>query len=181
MRLVAIAVLLVALSPTRATAQAQKAKAPTKSEPTKDLAPSSDELIGAWRGKVTLTSGAFATLKDLQYMYVFNAGGTMTESSNYDGVPPVPPAYGVWRRTGPRMFEAKYQWFQSKSVSTSDELIKGGGWMPDGHGTIRQTITVSADGNSFASKITVDLFDKAGKPIAGGGSGTAVGERLRFD
>ena len=42
-------------------------------------------------------------------------------------------------------------------------------------------ITVSADGNSFASKITVDLFEKAGKPIAGGGSGTAVGERIRFD
>ena len=164
MRLAAIAVLSLSVA-TRSTAQTQKA---------------SDDLVGAWRGKVTLTSGAFATLKDLQYMYVFNAGGTMTESSNYDGVPPVPPAYGVWRRTGPRVFEAKYQWFQSKSVSTSDELIKSGGWMPDGHGNIRQTITVSADGNSFASKITVELFDKAGKPIAGGGSGTAVGERIRF-
>jgi hypothetical protein len=166
MRVVAIAILgLACLAPARATGQTQKA---------------SDDLVGAWRGKVTLTSGVFATLKDLQYMYVFNAGGTMTESSNYDGVPPVPPAYGVWRRTGPRTFEAKYQWFQSKSVSTSDELIKSGGWMPDGHGTIRQTITVSADGNGFASKITVELFDKAGKPVAGGGSGTAVGERVRF-
>ena len=166
MKVVAIAVLSLTVATTGATAQTQKA---------------SDDLVGAWRGKVTLTSGVFATLKDLQYMYVFNAGGTMTESSNYDGVPPVPPAYGVWRRTGPRTFEAKYQWFQSKAVSTSDELIKSGGWMPDGHGTIRQTITVSADGNSFASKITVDLFDKAGKPIAGGGSGTAAGERIRFD
>src|SRR5215211_494443 len=161
MRLVAIAVLsLVCVSPSWATAQAQK---------------SSDDLVGAWRGKVTLTAGVFAALKDLQYMYVFNAGGTMTESSNYDGVPPVPPAYGVWRRTGPRVFEAKYQWFQSKSVSSSDELIKSGGWMPDGHGTIRQTFTVSDDGNSFTSKIIVELFDKAGKAIAGGGSGTAVG------
>jgi hypothetical protein len=167
MRLVAIAVLsLVCLAPPRATGQPQKA---------------SDDLVGAWRGKVTLTSGAFAPLKDLQYMYVFNAGGTMTESSNYDGVPPVPPAYGVWRRTGPRVFEAKYQWFQSKSVSTSDELIKSGGWLPDGYGSIHQTITMSADGNSFTSKITVELFDKAGKPIAGGGSGTAVGERIRFN
>jgi hypothetical protein len=166
MRLVAIAAIsLVCLAPPRVTAQAQN---------------SSDDLVGAWRGKVTLTSGVFATLKDLQYMYVFNAGGTMTESSNFDGVPPVPPAYGVWRRTGPRAFEAKYQWFQSKSVSTSDELIKNGGWMPDGHGSIRQTFTLSVDGNSFTSKITVELFDKAGKPIAGGGSGTAVGERIKF-
>ena len=165
MKLVAIVVLSLAMTPIRATAQTPKA---------------SDDLVGAWRGKVTLTSGVFATLKDLHYMYVFNAGGTMTESSNYDGVPPVPPAYGVWRRTGPRAFEAKYQWFQSKSVSSSDELMKSGGWLPDGHGSIRQTITVSADGNSFTSKITVELFDKAGKPIAGGGSGTAVGERIRF-
>ena len=166
MRLVAIAVLSLCLASSRATAQAQQA---------------SDDLVGAWRGKVTLTSGVFAALKDLQYMYVFNAGGTMTESSNYDGVPPVPPAYGVWRRTGPRAFEAKYQWFQSKSVSTSAELMKSGGWMPDGHGSIQQTITLSADGKSFTSRITVDLFDKAGKPIAGGGSGTAVGERIKFN
>ena len=167
MKLVAIAALsLVCLAPHRATGQPQQA---------------SGDLVGAWRGKVTLSSGAFAALKDLHYMYVFNAGGTMTESSNYDAVPPVPPAYGVWRKTGPRTFEAKYQWFQSKSVSTSDELIKSGGWMPDGYGSIRQTITVSADGNSFTSKITVDLFDKAGKPIAGGGSGTAMGERIRFN
>jgi hypothetical protein len=40
-------------------------------------------------------------------MYVFNTGGTMTESSNYDGAPPVPPAYGVWRSVGPNEFEAK--------------------------------------------------------------------------
>ena len=37
-------------------------------------------------------------MKDLEFMYVFNVGGTMTASSNYDGAPPVPPAYGVWRR-----------------------------------------------------------------------------------
>ena len=55
MRLVAIAVLsLVCLAPPRATGQTQKA---------------SDDLVGAWRGKVTLTSGAFAPLKDLVYMY----------------------------------------------------------------------------------------------------------------
>ena len=40
-------------------------------------------LAGAWRGKVQFTSGAFAEIKDLEFMYAFNAGGTMTESSNY--------------------------------------------------------------------------------------------------
>ena len=53
-------------------------------------------LVGAWRGKVQFTSGAFAATTNLEFCYVFNEGGTMTESSNYDGAPPVPPAYGVW-------------------------------------------------------------------------------------
>ena len=57
-------------------------------------------LFGAWRGSVQFTTGAFAEVKDLDFMYLFNAGGTMLESSNYDGAPPVPPAYGVWRKVG---------------------------------------------------------------------------------
>ena len=68
-----------------------------------------DDLVGAWRGRVQFKNGEFATLKDLEFMYVFNAGGTMTESSNFDAAPPVPPAYGVWRRTGPRQFLARYE------------------------------------------------------------------------
>ena len=138
------------------------------------------DLAGAWRGPVTFSSGMFAGLKSLEYMYVFSAGGTMTESSNYDGVPPVTPAYGVWRKTGARTYEAKYQWFQTKAVKTSDELVKNGGFMPDGYGIITQTITLAADGNSFTSRISAAMFDNAGKAIAGGSSGTASGTRIRF-
>lgn len=166
-RLTLITVLVALVAGAHDVASAQAAK-------------NADNLVGAWRGKVTFTSGMFAQLKDLQYMYVFHAGGTMTESSNYDAVPPVPPAYGVWRKTGARKYEAKYQWFQSKSAATTEELMKTGGWPPDGHGVIRQTITLSADGNSFTSRITVEMFDNAGKPISGGGTGTAAGERIRF-
>jgi hypothetical protein len=141
---------------------------------------SSDDLVGAWRGKVQFTSGAFAELKDLEYMYAFAAGGTMTESSNYDAVPPVPPAYGVWKKTGPRKYEAKYQFYQTKAVSSADELIKGGGWLPGGYGTLTQRFTLSADGNSFDSKITLEMFDNWGKSAAGGGEATASGTRIRF-
>jgi hypothetical protein len=140
----------------------------------------SDNLAGAWRGRVHFTSGAFAELKDLEYMYAFAAGGTMTESSNYDAVPPVPPAYGVWKKIGARKYEAKYQYYQTKAVSSADELVKGGGWAPDGYGTLTQEITLSADGNSFDSRITLEMFDKEGKAIAGGGEATASGNRLRF-
>ena len=142
--------------------------------------PGSDNLVGAWRGKVQFTSGAFVELKDLEYMYAFAAGGTMTESSNYDAVPPVPPAYGVWKKIGPRNYEAKYQFYQTKAVSSADELVKGGGWLPDGYGTLTQHFTLSADGNSFESRITLEMFDKQGKTAAGGGEGTASGTRIRF-
>jgi hypothetical protein len=140
----------------------------------------SDNLTGAWRGKVQFTGGAFAELKDLEYMYAFNVGGTMTESSNYDAAPPVPPAYGVWKKIGARKYEAKYQFYQTKVVSSAEELVKGGGWAPDGYGTLTQKITLSADGNSFDSRITLEMFDKEGKAVAGGAEGTAFGKRLRF-
>ncbi len=113
-------------------------------------------------------------------MYAFNVGGTMTESSNYDAVPPVPPAYGAWRKVGLRKFEAKYQFFLSKAVTSADELVKGGGWGPDGYGVLVQKMTLSADSNSFESRITLELFDKDGKPTAGGGEGTAAAQRIRF-
>lgn len=77
---------------------------------------------------------------------------------------PVPPAYGVWKKVGTRKYEAKYQFFQSKAMSSVDELIKGGGWVPDGYGMLLQKITLSKDGNSFDSSITLELFDKGESP-----------------
>ena len=97
----------------------------------------------------------------------------MTESSNYDGAPPAPPAYGVWRKVAPRKYEAKYRFFQPKAVASAEELIKGGGWAPDGYGILSQKITLSADGNSFDSKLSLKLFSKDGKAIDGGGEATA--------
>jgi hypothetical protein len=143
-------------------------------------ATSSDDLVGAWYGAMQFTSGAFAETKDLELMYAFAAGGTMTESSNYDAAPPVPPAYGVWRRVGPRQYEAKYQFFQTRPVSSADELVKGGGWMTSGYGVISQTLTLSADGQTFVARATLEMFDKEGKPMGSGGEATAKGARIGF-
>ncbi len=140
----------------------------------------SDNLAGAWEGKVQFTAGAFAEVKDLEFMYAFAAGGTMTESSNYDATPPVPPAYGVWKQVGVRKYEAKYRFYQSKAAASADELVKGGGWAPDGYGTLAQKITLSADGNSFESRITLELFNKDGKAMPGGGEASASGKRIHF-
>jgi hypothetical protein len=137
-------------------------------------------LAGAWRGKVPGTSGWLASMKGLEFMYVFNADGTMTESSNYDAFPPGPPAYGVWRKVGVRQYEAKYAVFQTKPVAILDEIAKGGGWAPNGHGVLTQKITLSDDGNAFESTIRFDLFDPQGKAVAGGGEATGHGDRIRF-
>jgi hypothetical protein len=139
-----------------------------------------DDLTGAWRGKVKLTSGAFAALKDLEFMYVFNMGGTMTESSNYDAAPPGPPAYGIWRKTGPRQYEAKYLVFMTKAVSILEEITKGGGWAPDGYGVLSEKITLSDDGDSYESVITFDIFDPRGKITDKGGQGLVKGRRITF-
>jgi hypothetical protein len=137
-------------------------------------------LAGAWRGKVPGTSGWLAAMKDLEFMYVFNADGTMTESSNYDAFPPGPPAYGVWRKIGGRQYEAKYEVFLTKAVAIIDEISKGGGWAPNGYGVLLQKVTLSEDGNAFESTITFDLFDQEGKPVEGGGKATGHGERIAF-
>ena len=81
--------------------------------------PAALDLAGEWRAQLQFTSGAFAPIKDLEFMYAFNQGGTMTESSNYDASPPVPPAYGIWRKVGDREFEAKYEFYVTKAPANS--------------------------------------------------------------
>lgn len=137
-------------------------------------------LVGEWRAKLQFTSGAFAPIKDLEFMYVFNQGGTMTESSNYDASPPVPPAYGIWRKVGEREFEAKYEFYVTRPPAVFDEIAKGGGWGLAGRGVFLERITLSQDGNSFTSKIRYDQFDTAGKPAEGGGEATGQGVKLTF-
>jgi hypothetical protein len=140
----------------------------------------SPHLMGEWRAKLQFTSGAFASIKDLEFMYVFNQGGTMTVSSNYDASPPVTPAYGIWRKVGAREFEAKYEFYVTKPPAAFDEISKGGGWAPAGRGIFVERITLSTDGKSFTSKIKYDQFDAAGKPAEGDGEATGKGVKLAF-
>lgn len=138
-----------------------------------------NRLVGAWHSQIHFSSGAFADVKDLEFMYVFNAGGTLTESSNYDGAPPVPPAYGTWRKTG-QQYEVKYTFFSTRAPAAFDDIAKGGGWAPAGHGVLTEKITLSGDGQSYRSTITYVAFDQSGKPVEGGGDGSATGARMGF-
>ena len=153
---------------------------PGRPQPRSASATAATDLAGEWRAQLQFTSGAFASIKDLEFMYAFNQGGTMTESSNYDAFPPVPPAYGIWRKVGDNQFEAKYEFYVTKPPAAFDEIAKGGGWGPAGRGVFVERITVSADGKSFTSKIKYDQFDTAGKPAEGGGEATGKGVKLAF-
>ena len=159
-RLAAVALLLLAAGCARPTAAAP--------------------LAGAWRSKIAFSSGAFAAIRDLEFMYVFNAGGTLTESSNYDEAPPVPPAYGVWREISPAEFEARYDFYVTRLPARFEEIAGGGGWGPGGHGEFTERIRLAPDGNSFESTMTYEAFDSAGKPAAGGGTATGHGTRIGF-
>jgi hypothetical protein len=136
-----------------------------------------EPLVGAWRSSLQFEDGAFAGIKDLEFMYVFNAGGTLTESSNYDGAPPVPPAYGAWRRVGPNEYEAKYEYF-STAPAAAIEFLKGAGWLPAGRGVFTETIQLADDGMSFVSTLRYAPFDAKGQPMDGGG--TARGQAVRI-
>jgi len=137
-------------------------------------------LVGQWRAHIEFHTGAFAAIKDLEFMYVFNAGGTMTESSNYDAVPPVPPAYGIWRQIAPNQFEARYEFYVTQTPSHLEDIMKDGGWPPAGRGVFSERITLSDDGKTYTATIHYEAFDRTGKAIEGGGDGTGTGLRLTF-
>lgn len=138
-------------------------------------------LIGAWQAKVQFSSGSFAPVKDLTFLYAYNSGGTMTESSNYDCSPaPSPPAYGEWRATGTGTFETKYTFYTTQPPADAKPGTGAGVWMPAGHGVLTESIQMSADGRSYESTVQLALFDSAGQPVAGGGEATAHGTRIGF-
>jgi hypothetical protein len=113
-------------------------------------------------------------------MWVFNEGGTMTESSNYDGVPPTPPAYGIWKKTGEKQYEARYEFYWNKVPASFEDLTKAGGFPNVGYGVLSEKITLSEDGKSYSSTIKFNLFDQAGKQTVFNDEATAEAKRMEF-
>jgi hypothetical protein len=141
---------------------------------------SPNELVGEWRAKIQFRDGILEPYKDMEFMYSFNFGGTLTESSNHDSNPPVPPAYGIWRKTGPREFQVKYEYYATEAPKDLATILNGGGWKPVARGVLKENIKLSNDGKTYVSQVRLDLFDPTGKPIEGGGTATAAGRRLLF-
>jgi hypothetical protein len=139
-----------------------------------------DELVGAWKGRVQFKTGAYAGITDFEFMYVFNSGGTITESSNYDGVPPTPPAYGIWKKAGEKEYESHYEFYWNKVPASYEELAKSGGFPNAGYGVLSEKIILSVDGKSYSSIIKFNLFDQSGKQTVSNEEGTVKAKRIEF-
>src|SRR5215217_6544551 len=101
-------------------------------------------LVGAWRSKVVFRSGPLAEMKDLEFLYAYNSGGTMTESSNYDeAANSSPPAYGVWKQIDRRTFQTKYLFYTTMAPGPGDGAPDSRDWWPSGHGVLTETVTLS--------------------------------------
>lgn len=140
-------------------------------------------LVGAWRSKISFRSGPLAEMKNLEFLYAYNLGGTMTESSNYDeAANSSPPAYGVWKQIDARTFATKYVFYTTKTPDPGDGAPNSSDWWPAGHGVLTEAITLSDDGQTYTSTIKVATFDRSGTTIAGSGDGegTATGTRIVF-
>ena len=138
-------------------------------------------LIGAWRANVAFKSGPLAGIKDLQFLYAYNHGFTMTESSNYDeAANSSPPAYGVWKWVGGRKYQTKYLFFTTKTPDSTTGAPNAGDWWPAGHGELTEIIQMSKDGRTYRSTIKLDTFDNAGKLVPGSGEGSAAAVRIDF-
>lgn len=148
---------------------------------TADVVSAPDTLRGAWRSQIRFEHASLAQFKDLEFLFVFNEGGTLTESSNYDAAPPVPPAYGIWRATGPRQFEATYVFYVTAPPKRLEELTTAtGGWSPAGLGVFKERILLSRDGQTYASTISYSQFDNQGKPTEAASHGQGSGKRIPF-
>jgi hypothetical protein len=139
------------------------------------------DLVGAWRAKIQFQTGAYSAIKDLEFMYAFHADGTMTESSNYDAFPPVPPAYGIWRLINDSQYVAKYEFYMTRFPDSTEHQANGSGWLPAGRGVLVDTITLTDDRKTFSSKIHLDALDQAGKRVSdGAGDATGSGVKMKF-
>lgn len=70
--------------------------------------------------------------------------------------------------------------YVTKAPANFEAIVKGGGWLPTGHGVFAEKIIFSEDGKSYKSTITYAAFDQAGKPVEGGGEGEGIGVRMGF-
>lgn len=77
-----------------------------------------------------------------------------------------------------RRDEDRYAYFWTGAPAQFEEIARGGGWSPDGHGFLTQAIIPSGDGKFFGPEIKYEVFDQSGKPTERSSMASAKGIRM---
>ena len=129
-------------------------------------------LVGSWRATFTPIAGNPVQFPPIPALFTFTSDGTLVETDGGSLVPFMDtfgsPGHGVWRKIGNRKYEMK----NIILVVNSDMTL----FLT---GTIRLTVRVSADGNSFQGSGTFSFLDENGVDF-GSGPENISGKRIKF-
>ena len=109
---------------------------------------SAPELEASWRVTVTPIG---VPLPPFRTYSTFSRGGTFLESSQ----PRQGPGHGVWRRTGDREFGITFEKIVFSPEGTFAGTLR-----------VRETISLSAQGDSYVGDGTAEVFDPSGRLVA---------------
>jgi hypothetical protein len=113
---------------------------------------SGGRLVGFFESEVTITNCNGVVLKTLEAYEQFNQGGTLT---SVDNQPLRSPGIGTWQYNGGGSYSAPFESFSFNTDGT-----------PAGESKFTRDIQLAADGNSYTSVVTVEIFDVNGNLIA---------------
>jgi hypothetical protein len=112
-------------------------------------------LEGTWNMHITLTDCAGHTIRSIETLVVFIAGGTLTEASGGTAPALATGGKGVWSHTADSTYAFRFKDFNFNSsyVLTGWSIISG-------------ETTVDATGNATAGPATVQVYDPNGNLLA---------------
>lgn len=111
-------------------------------------------IEGVWDSKVTLqVCGGGPVIRTFRAINLFEHHGELVATS--EAVPP--PSLGQWRWTGGRTYRAQFQFMRL-----------GAGGVFEGMSRVTRAIEIAADGKSFTSVVSTQMFDVADTLFAEG-------------
>ena len=111
-----------------------------------------NRLVGFFESEITVTNCQGVVLKTVEAYEQFNQGGTLT---SVDNQPLRTPGIGIWQYNGGGSYSAPTEFFTFNTDGT-----------PAGETKLIRDIQLAADGNSYTSVVTVEIFDVNGNLIA---------------
>jgi hypothetical protein len=128
---------------------------------------------GSWLATITFTTfspapAPFPLPLSFQALVTYAAGGGLVETSQLDQASPIPasPGHGAWVCTAERTYRNTFQAFNFDATGK-----------PTGMRTIAETLTLSADGDTYSGSGTFQNTDLTGK-VLNSGTFTSTATRI---